>query len=155
MTYISTITRLSGRWLRRAPMGLIRFLCVGFGGLAVDQSVLWTSEQAGLSYGIARALAILVATCVTWALNRKFTFGDSGRRAHHEALRYFAVAMVAQYGVNYPVSLIVPTLIPHVSHQLAAFCGAVVATVFSYSGQRFFTFARAPKQHEKAASDRD
>ena len=155
MTYLSTIARLPGRWLHMAPRGLIRFLCVGFGGLAVDQSVLWTSEHLGAPYWAARAIAIFLATCVTWALNRRFTFGHSGRAPHHEALRYFAVAMVAQYGVNYPVSLIAPALAPHMSHQLAAFCGAVVATVFSYSGQRFFTFARAPEQLEKAVSDRD
>ncbi len=155
MTYLSTIARVPGRWLHRAPKGLIRFLCVGLGGLAVDQSVLWTSEHFGAPYWAARGIAILVATCVTWALNRRFTFGHSGRAAHHEALRYFTVALIAQFGVNYPVSLAAPAVIPHMPHPLAAFCGAVVATVFSYTGQRFFTFARNPEQTEKAASDRD
>jgi len=149
------MARAPGRWLHLAPKGLVRFLCVGFGGLAVDQSVLWVSEHFGAPYAAARALAILVATCVTWALNRRFTFGDSGRSPHMEALRYFAVAMAAQYGVNYPVSLAVPAVVPHIPHALAAFIGAVVATLFSYSGQRFFTFARPATPSDKGADQRD
>ena len=95
MTYFSTVVRETARWIHRAPKGLIRFLCVGFGGLAVDQSVLFVSERVGTPFAFARAIAILVATFATWALNRRFTFAETGRPAHWEALRYFGVAFVA------------------------------------------------------------
>jgi putative flippase GtrA len=125
------------------PPDFHRFLAVGVGGLIVDQASLFGLEQAGIGFLVARALAILVATFVTWVLNRRFTFGKSGRAAHHEALRYFGVALAAQ-SVNYAVSVVVHTLQPKLPHALAAFVGAISATVFSYSGQRFFTFrARA------------
>ena len=42
---------------------------------------------------------------------------------------------------------------PYLPHPLIAFIGAVIATVFSYSGQRFFTFARKPEP--EAISPRD
>ena len=125
---------------RLAPTRLIRFLCVGMAGLAVDQASLAIFDQAGLPFYIARAAAIAVATGVTWQLNRRFTFANTGRAAHHEAGRYFAVAALAQ-SVNYGVSLFVNAQAPHWPHALAAFIGAVAATTFSYSGQRYFTFA--------------
>jgi|APCry1669190770_1035315.scaffolds.fasta_scaffold25105_2 putative flippase GtrA len=150
MTYFSNVARETERWLLKMPKGLVRFISVGFGGLMVDQSVLAVSEHFGMAFVWARALAIFVATCFTWALNRRFTFGDSGRSAHHEALRYFGVAFGAQ-SVNYAVSLVIAAYLPHVPHNLAAFFGAVVATLFSYTGQRFFTFAPAPRRAGEAA----
>jgi putative flippase GtrA len=124
----------------RAPKGLVRFLTVGVGGLAVDIAVLWLLERAGLGHAAARAVSLSVATLVTWILNRRFTFGDSGRRARAELGRYALVAGVAQ-GVNYIVFLSLLGAWPHLLSTLAAVIGAVVATGFSYTGQRFFTFA--------------
>ena len=140
MTYFSNVARETERWLLKLPIGLARFIAVGFGGLMVDQSVLAVSEHFGMPFAWARAFAIFIATGFTWVLNRRFTFGDSGRKTHHEALRYFTVAFCAQ-SVNYAVSLVIAAQAPHLPHNLAAFFGAVVATLFSYSGQRFFTFA--------------
>jgi len=136
----SAIVRLARRGLALAPKGLLRFLVVGVGGLTVDIAVLWLLERMGLGHALARAASLCVATMVTWALNRQFTFGDSGRDARAELGRYALVALVAQ-SVNYLVFLGVCAAWPAVNHSLAALVGAVVATVFSYSGQRFFTFA--------------
>jgi putative flippase GtrA len=144
MTYLDQAVRGAERLLLSAPEGLFRFLGVGFGGLAVDQSVLWVAEHMGVPFAAARALAIFVATIFTYVLNRRFTFGDSGRSVTAEALRYFAVAFAAQ-SVNYGVSVLIWSRAPHLPHPLIAFTGAVVATVFSYSGQRFFTFAPKPE----------
>jgi putative flippase GtrA len=126
--------------MARAPKGLVRFLTVGVGGLAVDLAVLSLLERAGLGHPGARAVSLVTATLVTWTLNRRFTFGDSGRRAGSELGRYAVVAGVAQ-SVNFLVFLGLLAAWPHLMHQLAAFVGAVVATAFSYTGQRFFTFA--------------
>ncbi len=152
MTYLDQAVRGAERLLLRVPEGLIRFLGVGFGGLAVDQSVLWVSEHMGVPFAIARALAIFIATVFTYVLNRRFTFPDSGRSVMAEALRYFGVAFAAQ-SVNYGVSVLIWSRMPYLPHPLIAFIGAVIATVFSYSGQRFFTFARKPEP--EAISPRD
>ncbi|HTI67775.1 MAG TPA: GtrA family protein [Caulobacteraceae bacterium] len=128
----------------RAPKGLVRFLSVGVGGLSVDIAVLWLLEQAGVGHAVARAVSLVVATLATWALNRQFTFGESGRRARAEFGRYALVALVAQ-SVNYGVFLAVCAAVPTLAHALAAVIGAVAATGFSYMGQRFFTFAPGGK----------
>jgi putative flippase GtrA len=128
--------------LALAPKGLIRFLVVGVGGLSVDVAVLWLMKDgAGLSHAWARVVSLCVATLVTWALNRHFTFGESGGSRRWELLRYIAVAAVAQ-SVNYVTYLAVLEAAPHIDYRLAAVIGAVVATGFSYTGQRFFTFRR-------------
>ena len=130
------------RLLALAPKGLIRFLCVGVGGLSVDVAVLWLMKDgAGLGHATARLISLGVATLVTWVLNRHFTFGESGRAKRVELGRYAAVAAVAQ-GVNYVTYLGLIEAAPHVDYRLLAVIGAVVATGFSYTGQRFFTFRR-------------
>jgi putative flippase GtrA len=125
----------------RAPKGLFKFLGVGFAGLAVDLSVLWLLEHVGLDKAIARAGSLGLATIVTWALNRRVTFEASGRRAHEELGRYIVVTLVAQ-GVNYFVFLGLLAVMPGLLHTLAACIGAVCAAGFSYTGHRFFSFAR-------------
>ena len=144
-TASSPAQRLEALRLRLAmPRGLFSFLSVGVLGLTTDLFILWAAERMGFPLWIARGISLPLATSVTWTLNRRHTFGSSGLAAHHEALRYFAVAAVAQ-SVNYVVGLGVADVMPHIPHLVAAFFGSVVATLFSYSGQRFFTFARAER----------
>jgi putative flippase GtrA len=126
--------------LRHLPIGLVRFLVVGVGGLMVDISFLYLFEHLGLHKAAARFGSIGVATIFTWTLNRQFTFGESGREKHHELGRYALVAAVAQ-SVNYLSFLGISDLWPSLPHGLVAFMGAILATAFSYTGQRFFTFA--------------
>ena len=136
--------------LRHLPHGLLRFLGVGVGGLLIDISVLMLLESASLHKAWARAASIGVATLFTWSLNRLITFGESGREKHHELGRYILVAALAQ-SVNYLSFLGISDLFPAMPHALAAFLGAVLATGFSYTGQRFFTFA-PDRANRRAAS---
>lgn len=124
------------------PATLIAFIGVGFTGLAVNLGLLMLFERLGMAFPAALALSLLLATGVSWQINRRVTFAATGRKAHHEALRYFAVALVAQ-GVNYAASLTCASMFHALPHVVDAFVGAVVATAFSYTGQRFFTFAPA------------
>lgn len=136
----TALLALAAKAFALAPKGLVRFLTVGVGGLSVDVAVLWLAERAGAGPVWGRAISLFVATLATWALNRQFTFGDSGRKASGEFGRYALVALVAQ-GVNYSLFQAVVHAAPHLNHSLVAVSGAVVATGFSYTGQRFFTFA--------------
>ncbi len=161
MSFLPSASASSGRLRLAAPKGLSAFLAVGVAGLVVDLGLLWMLERAGLPLAGARAISLPAATLVTWALNRRLTFARSGRKAHHEAARYAAVALVAQ-SVNYVAALAVSGVLqraphlaslvlgaagraPHARDMAAAFFGAVVATLFSYTGQRFFTFG-APER---------
>jgi putative flippase GtrA len=139
----SLVQRSAGRFGIVLPLSFLAFLGVGVTGLAVNLLILEFLERiAHVPFALALAVSLVIATFVTWALNRRMTFAASGRKAHHEALRYFAVAGVAQ-GVNYGVSLGIAALLPVLPHVIDAMIGAVVATLFSYTGQRFFTFAPA------------
>lgn len=129
------------RALALLPFGLHRFLSVGVVGLAADVSSLWLLEQFGLAPAPARVASLSIATVVTWTLNRRLTFGASGRRRLHELARYSAVALAAQ-GLNFVVFLEIVHLAPALPHTFAAICGAMCAAFFSYLGQRFFTFRR-------------
>ncbi len=156
MSFIQSASAASGRSRIAAPRGLFAFLAVGVVGLAVDLGLLFVLERAGLPLAGARAISLPVATLATWLLNRRHTFASSGRKAHHEALRYAAVAAAAQ-SVNYVAALAIASVLrgephlavvvlslahhmPHAIDMLSAFIGAVIATLFSYTGQRFFTF---------------
>lgn len=141
MSYLSSaVERGAARFGVTLPATLVSFLGVGMTGLAVNLAVLVALEKLHAPFPVALGVALIVATGVTWILNRRITFAASGRKAHHEAIRYFAVAAVAQ-GVNYAVALAVAAAVPHLPHVVDAVIGAVVATLFSYTGQRFFTFA--------------
>jgi putative flippase GtrA len=140
MSYITAMVDRAGRMGLAVPKSLHKFLGVGFVGLAVDLGLLSLLERFGVEFLLARAISIPVATLATWFLNRRHTFTPTGRKAHHEAMRYALVTGVAQT-VNYLVMMAAASLAPHLPHVVAAFVGSVVATLFSYTGQRFFTFA--------------
>ena len=145
MSMTTLVQRLeAGRLRLQIPRGLASFLSVGVLGLTTDLVLVAFGEWMGFPLWATRAVSIPLATVVTWTLNRRHTFGASGLSAHHEALRYFAVAAVAQ-SVNYGVGLAVQGAMPHLPHVVDGFVGSVVATLFSYTGQRFFTFGRAER----------
>ncbi len=147
MSYLSSVVQQGAARLQAPlPAGLIRFLCVGLTGLAV-QTMLFTALTAtglfrlGPDKSRAWLIGMLFATAVTWALNRRFTFGSSGRRRRHELLRYVLVTAVAQ-SVSFAVFHGFLTFAPMIPPPIDVILGAVLATAFSYTGQRFFTFAR-------------
>ncbi len=157
MSHLSlAVERGAARFGLVLPATLVSFLGVGMTGLAVNLALLVVLEKLHAPFALALAIALIVATAVTWFLNRRVTFAASGRRPHHEAIRYFAVALVAQ-GVNYAVALGIASAAPHLPHVIDAVVGAVVATLFSYTGQRFFTFAPqksgAPQKQSVSKTD--
>jgi putative flippase GtrA len=124
-----------------APKGLVRFLSIGLVGLAVDSAVFAVFFYlVHFDKALARAIALPIATFATWLLNRRHTFEATGRPKRHEVMRYAVVTACAQ-GVSYSVFLAVCAALPTLPPNIALVVGAVVAAAFSYSGQRFFTFA--------------
>jgi putative flippase GtrA len=118
---------------------LTRFLAVGCTGLLLDASLFSLLSFNGVPEPIARAVSLGAATLLTWRLNRRFTFGDSYRLQPFEGGCYAAVALGAQ-GISYLTFLTLRDLVPDVPALAALLIGAIAATAFSYSGQRFLTF---------------
>jgi putative flippase GtrA len=123
------------------PKSLVRFLGVGLAGLAVQTGVFTGLFRLGVDKSLAWLIGMLAATAVTWALNRRFTFGSSGRRRRHELLRYLLVTAVAQ-SVSFAVFHSLVNVASMIPPPIDVVLGAIAATVFSYAGQRFFTFSR-------------
>jgi len=124
---------------RRLPQPL-RFIAVGSIGFATDIALFTIVTRLGMGPLLAGLLALVVATFLTWRLNRAFTFARSGRRQGDEAMRYAAVTAVAQ-GTSYAVfvALVLTTLaaLP----QVAIGAGAAVGALISYNGHRLFAFS--------------
>lgn len=126
--------------MARLPRGLLKFLAVGVTGLVVHTAVFTVVLQFGADKSIAWLAGLVTSTVVAWSLNRKHTFTATGRSRRDEMARYALVTLVAQ-GVSFAVFHLAGRLAPHLWPQLCVLAGAAVATLFSYTGQRFFTFA--------------
>ncbi len=120
---------------------LARFLSVGVVGLAVDYGVFALLFGTGAGAPVARAVSLMIATVVTWALNRQFTFGASGRAPLIEMARYFGVALVAQ-GFNYGIFLALHYATREAHPFACLFVSAALTTALSFTGQSLFAFAR-------------
>jgi len=130
-----------------APKGVFRFLSVGMVGLASHTIVFTVLFKLDTPQSAAWLAGLVVATVVTWQLNRRLTFVATGRPRRAEVARYALVTGVAQT-VSYSAFLLTRTFASSIPASIAVIVGAVVATAFSYSGQRFFTFA----PHKPAAA---
>lgn len=129
------------RPLLRLP--IVRFLMVGMLGLCTDSAVFSLLHWHDLPDALARMASLGLATFVTWRLNRRFTFGASGRSRLVESSRYAVIAMIAQ-GFNYGLFLVLRAWQPDVPALASLLVSAGLAATLSFTGQRFFTFARHP-----------
>src|SRR5262245_14962844 len=134
------------RYATRLPRPL-RFLAVGGMGLLTDLSVFTILIGDGTHPLSARVVSLIIATLLTWRLNRLVTFDPTGRHQGEEALRYALVTATAQ-GTNYVVfaSLVVTTFATF--PQGAVLAGAVAGAGLSYGGHRIFSFARRVLPHQ-------
>lgn len=144
--------KASGRAARVARLlhhGLPRFLLVGCAGLATDGIAYSVLAATGAADAVARAASLVVATLVTWRLNRRFTFAASGRVARDEAARYAGVALCAQ-GFNYGLFLGLRAASPQLWPLAALAVSAACAAAFSFAGQSFVTFGSHGRMAEAA-----
>jgi len=165
MSYFSAAVERMERLGLPIPKGLHKFLGVGLVGLVThttvftllyktntDPAVDWLHGQLGdgklfiwaraqmVQHSWAWLIGLIVATSITWTLNRKLTFAKTGRRLHEEVFRYAVVTIASQ-----TVAFLVFHGLVELAHAIPApidvVIGAAAATVISYAGQRFFTFA--------------
>jgi putative flippase GtrA len=84
--------RRPANWLQ-----LVRFGLVGGVGFAVNLVVYFAFVHGvGLDYRAANVLAWLVAVANNFVLNRHWTFDARSGRAHHQAIRFLLVSLVAE-----------------------------------------------------------
>ena len=146
----SALQRGAARLQAPLPAGLVRFLGVGLTGLATQSIVFNIVFRMHPNASLAWLIGMLLATGVTWTLNRRFTFGASGRRRRHELLRYMLVTAAAQ-GVSFAIFHGFLIFAPMIPPTIDLILGAVIATSVSYTGQRFFTFASVGARADTSA----
>jgi len=99
---------------------LQRFGAVGAVGFAVDAIVLSALIFSGVDPFTSRIGSMLIATAVTWRLNRTFTFGASNTDQASEGARYVGVAVVSAL-VNYAIYAGIIIAFPKLFPPLALF----------------------------------
>jgi putative flippase GtrA len=127
------------------PVRAVCFAFVGCVGLTTDMSVFTALHMAQLDPLLARTVSLLVATVVTWQLNRNLTFTQNSNMVR-EAGRYALVTVCAQ-GVSYLTFASLLLMNENILPQLAVFIGAVAGTLFSFHGHSAFSFA--VRQHRR------
>lgn len=122
---------------------LLFFAIAGGIGFVVDAGVLYLLIGAGLDPFTARIFAIAAAMASTFAINRTFTFGASGRTIASEGARYGSVG-IASALLNYAIYSAALLIQPGLSPFVALVLGSGTATAFSYVGYSRFVFRKLP-----------
>jgi len=143
--------------LMRIPPSFWRFGLVGVGGLFVDMAVLY-SAMGGLALSAvpAKVLSFLAAATFTWWMNRRYTFGRSGKSLLHEWASFLATNAFGGT-VNFAVyTAMVTQLLPYAwMPALATAAGSVSGLLFNYTASRHIVFKQGIKPHKTAKADAD
>lgn len=126
---------------------LARFGIVGLANTATSALVIFLLLRAGLGDYGANFVGYAVGLCLSFVLNRNWTFGVQGRVRLHEVVRFGAVVAVS-YGIN----LLVLTAM-----RLAGYAESVVgqgAAMVSYSVCFFLLSRRFAFRHAAPESKR-
>ncbi|MFF0494567.1 GtrA family protein [Nocardia sp. NPDC004068] len=130
---------------------LLKFAVVGAITWFVDTGTVYALKLTVLQDKplTARALGVLIATIVSYVLNREWSFrARGGRQRHHEAALFFAVSALAIVVTVVPqaVSLYVFDIrVPHVSaptQAVANFVSGQILGVLLAMGFRFWALRR-------------
>ncbi|MDR2722703.1 MAG: GtrA family protein [Cellulomonadaceae bacterium] len=123
---------------------ILRFGAVGGVAFVVNFGVFNLSRLLGMSPIPANIIATVIATCVAWAGNRWWTFGDHKSPARGRELAAFFIINL--------IGLVIETVPLGVTHYLlgltalsidnaAKFGGTVIGTVFRYIAYKKWVFA--------------
>jgi putative flippase GtrA len=121
------------------------FAVVGGVGFATDALVLSVLVSVfGINIYVARALAFVPATLVTWLLNRSWSFRTHAAPAHQrrqEYLRYFVV-QTGGVLVNFAVFALLVAMIPALRSYpvIPLAVGSAFGLIVNYSGARLWVF---------------
>jgi putative flippase GtrA len=126
--------RQTHNWLQ-----LVRFATVGASGYVVNLGVFaGCVHLLGIDYRIASAIAFVVSVINNFWLNRHWTFGAKQERPIFQAVRFFAVSLVA-FGFTYAV-LVSLVSGAGVSKVVAQAIAIVAGTPLSFLGQKLWSF---------------
>jgi len=137
--YIQHLRRLYifkyGAWTQ-----LMQFLIVGGMGTVVNLAALSALVALALPRRPAIAIAIFVAMCFNFILNRRFSFSATRHRPWPKQFLVFVAATSVGALINYATTLFVSERVPGIRLQVAALIGIVVGTLFNFAASRYLVF---------------
>ncbi len=125
-----------------SPLG--KFVVTGAVGFAVDAGVL-TLLVAVLDWGpiVSRAISFPVALCITWLLNRVWTFKRTDQHYFLQSIRY-GIVQVCGAGVNLAAYAVLiasgPSILARVP-VIGLALASMLAMLVTYLGSRYWAFA--------------
>ncbi len=146
---------------------LVKFLFVGGTAFVVDTAIFLFLKSTILEPKpiVAKVISTLVATIVSYVLNREWSFSTRGGRAqHHEAALFFLISGVGVLVTIAPLAFsryVLQLEVPHVSRftqEVADFVsaqiiGTLFAMVFRWWAFRRFVFPHADVRRQPAVAE--
>ena len=139
--------------IMRIPASFWRFGLVGVGGLFVDMAALYAVIWGlGLAAVPAKVFSFLAAATFTWWMNRRYTFGKSGKSLLHEWASFLATNAFGG-AVNFTVyTALVTQAFPYAwMPALATAAGSVSGLLFNYTASRHIVFKTRPRKAAQPA----
>ncbi|MCL6571568.1 MAG: GtrA family protein [Bacillus sp. (in: Bacteria)] len=127
----------------------VRFILVGIVKTIFGLSVMYMCIHGeGFSYWQSTFIGNSIGACVSFYLNRTFTFKSDS--AISSSVIRFVTVILCSYFISYRVGQIIvtgllkssPYITENVRVNLAVLLGTGLYTVFNYSGQKLFVFSR-------------
>ncbi len=138
--------------ISRIPLSFWRFGLVGVGGLFVDMAVLYAVMWSlCLSAMSGKVFSFLAAATFTWWMNRRYTFGRSGKSLIHEWASFLATNAFGG-AVNFAVyTAMVTQAFPYVwMPALATAAGSLGGLLFNYTASRHIVFKTRQRKATQA-----
>lgn len=122
----------------------VRFVLVGVINTLFGTAIMFSAYNLlGLSYWISSALNYILASILSFFLNKHFTFQNK-EKGLGVAVRFvinILVCYLLAYGIAKPlVRMILTSAGPRMQDNLSMLAGMVLFTLFNYFGQKFFAF---------------
>jgi dolichol-phosphate mannosyltransferase len=119
---------------------LMQFLIVGGMGTVVNLAALSALLALALPQRPAIAIAIFVAMCFNFVLNRRFSFSATRHRPWPKQFLAFVASSSVGALINYATTLFVSERVAGMRLQVAALIGIVVGTLFNFAASRYLVF---------------
>ncbi len=125
---------------------VLRFAVVGVINTLVGTAIMFgLYNLAGASYWVSSAANYILASILSFVLNKKFTFRHEGKTVQ-SGLRFavnIAICYVLAYGIAKPCALVLlEDAGKMIQENLAMFIGMCLFVILNYIGQRMFVFRK-------------
>lgn len=131
---------------KRHDWAIVRFLFVGIVNTLFGTAIMFLAYNLlHLDYWVSSALNYILASVMSYFLNKKFTF-KSEKKSIEEMLK-FALNIIVCYFVSYGIAKpLVNYVLADMGHTIqengAMFVGMCMFVIVNYLGQRYFVFRK-------------